>query len=70
MEDEQRTSLSERLDVQGLLVHCRFVGGDFTTCIITVPALTVRTFEVAWVLWWGVDVRLTEKTGCLDERER
>lgn len=38
--------------------------------VITVPALTVRTFEVAWVPWWRVDMRLTEETGGLNERER
>jgi hypothetical protein len=64
------TSLSKRFGVQALLVHCRFIGSDFTTCIITVPALTMGTSEVARVAWLGVDVRLTEKTGCLDERER
>lgn len=35
-----------------------------------VPALTVGTSKVAWVSWLRVDVRLAEKTGGLDERER
>ena len=64
------TSLSKRLGVQAFLMHCGLVGGDFTGCIITVPALTVTTSEVAWISWWRVDVRVTEETGGLDDRER
>jgi len=51
-------------------VHRRFVGGDLSTCVITVPALAVRAFEIARVSWGRVYLRLAEKTGRLDERER
>jgi len=50
-------------------MHCGFVGDDLSMCVIAVPALAVRAFEVAWVSWGRIDVRLAEKAGCLDERE-
>ena len=68
--NERLTSLGKRFGIQAWLVHCGFIGGDFSTCVITVPALTMRAFEVAWVSRGRVYLRLTEKTGCLDERER
>jgi hypothetical protein len=51
-------------------MHCRVIGRDFPVHVITIPALTVGAFVTAWVSWWRVDVRLTEKTSCLDERDR
>jgi hypothetical protein len=70
VENGRVTSLRKGVGVQALFMHCGIVGGDLTTCIVTVPALAVRTFEVAWVPRWRIDVRLTEKTGSLDEGER
>jgi len=70
VEDGELTSPRKRLGVQPWLVHRGFVRGDLPSCVIPVPALTVRTSEVAWVPWLRGNVRLAEKTGCLDERER
>lgn len=67
--DYEPTSPRKRLGVHAWLMHCRFVGDDLSTCVIAVPALTVRAFEVAWVSRGRIDVRLAEKAGCLDERE-
>ena len=70
MQDYELTSPRKRLGVQAWFMHRRFVGADLPTCIVAVPALAVRTFEVTWVSRGRVDVRLAEKTGCLYERER
>jgi hypothetical protein len=51
-------------------MHRGFVRGDLPTCVIAVPALAVRTFEVARVSWGRIEVRLAEEAGRLDEWER
>jgi len=64
------TSFGKRLDVHAWVMHRGLIGGDLPMCVITIPALTMRAFEVAWVSWWRINVRMAEKAGCLNERER
>lgn len=45
------TSFGKRTCVHALVVHCRFVGDNFATGVIAVPATALRTAKRARISW-------------------